>query len=329
MCIAATAPQLRGDGVPNMPIEPSTGIEELEIAGIDVKCLIQDMDDVERAVRELALYRQFSEHFRQAFDLIDDATSFWLEDGSYALCAEPVTTAVFELRDVIDDHASIAGASSLPNVIRHLPGFNHQATDSQLAATFALVLGTEAVEILGNWLFELELATYDIDAELLEQLRNDSPRQYLDLVEKERYRRSGTEIKARERFAELLGEAKQTLSMAVLYRQAENIDVFKTGFNASSLMHRMLDEAFSAKASKRGHEAGKGNRDPESKIQSDTMYRRANIKAAAEKIISGRLIEKRSLSDAELTNLLFDQNVHGTKKTIRDHLTILGLRPLK
>jgi hypothetical protein len=94
-------------------------------------------------------------------------------------------------------------------------------------------------------------------------------------------------------------------------------------------MHRMLDEAFSAKASKRGHEAGKGNRDPESKIQSDTMHRRANIKAAAEKIINGRLIEKRSLSDAELTNLLFDQSVHGTKKTIRDHLTILGLRPLK
>jgi hypothetical protein len=59
------------------------------------------------------------------------------------------------------------------------------------------------------------------------------------------------------------------------------------------------------------------------------MDRRSNIKAAAEQIIAGRRIEKRNLTDAELTNLLFDQAVHGTKKTIRDHLTALGLRPLK
>ncbi|NWE43676.1 hypothetical protein HX875_29655 [Pseudomonas yamanorum] len=302
---------------------------ELEIAGFDVTCLVWDQDDVEAAVRSLVLFPQFNEHFRDAFDLINTATSFWLDEGSYAPCAESVTKALYRLRDPISEHASYAEAGSLPNVIRRFLRVSHSAADSQLAATFALVMGMQAVETLANWLFDLELTTYDIDADLIEQLKHDSPRQYLALIEKERDRSSGNEIRAREDFATLLGEANQALLMASLYRQIEQMDVSKKGFNTSSLMHRILNDAFSTKATKRGQEAGKGNRNPSSKIQSDTMDRRAKIKAAAEQIISGRKSEKRNLTDAELTNLLFDQSVHGTKKTIREHLTALGLRPLK
>jgi hypothetical protein len=127
----------------------------------------------------------------------------------------------------------------------------------------------------------------------------------------------------------LLGEANQALLMASLYRQVEQMDVFKKGFNTSSLMHRILNDAFSKKATRRGQEAGKGNRDPSSKIQTDTLDRREKIKAAAEKIINGRMMEKRSLSDSELTKLLLKQKVHGTEKTIRRHLEALELRPLK
>lgn len=312
-----------------MDIELGIEAEELEIAGVDVESLIWDLDDVELAVRKMALYPQFNEHFREAFELTNAATSFWLEDGSYAPCSESATRTLFRLRDAIYEHASFAEAGSLPRVIRRFIGVSHSAADSQLVAAFALVLGTQAVEVLANWLFDLELVTYDIDADLIEQLRHDSPRQYLALIEKERDRRSGTEIKAREEFATLLGEASQALLMAHLYRQVEQMDVSKHGFNTSSLMHRILNDAFSAKASKRGQEAGKGNRDPNSKIQSDAMHRRSKIKAAAEQIINGRKIEKRSLSDAELTKLLVKQRVHGTEKTIREHLTALGLRPLK
>ena len=312
-----------------MDIERGIDAEELEIAGVDVTCLVWDQDDVEIAVRNLVLFPQFNEHFKDAFDLISTATSFWLEDGSYAPCAESVTRTLYRLRDAISEHASYAEAGSLPSVIRRLLGVSNSAADSQLVATFALVLGTQAVEKLANWLFDLELATYDIDADLIEQLKHDSPRQYLALIEKERDRSSGNEIRAREDFATLLGEANQALLMASLYRQVEQMDVFKKGFNTSSLMHRILDDAFSTKATRRGQEAGNGNRNPNSAIQTSATDRRAKIKAAAEQIISGRKSEKRSLSDAELTNLLFDQAGNGTKKTIREHLVALGLRPLK
>ena len=302
---------------------------ELEIAGFDVTCLMWDQDDVEAAARSLVLFPQFNEHFKDAFDLINTATSFWLEEGSYAPCAESVTKTLYRLRDPISEHASYAEAGSLPSVIRRFLGVSHSAADSQLTATFALVMGTQAVETLANWLFDLELTTYDIDADLIEQLKHDSPRQYLALIEKERDRSSGNEIRAREEFATLLGEANQALLMASLYRQVEQMDVFKKGFNTSSLMHRILDDALSTKATRRGQEAGNGNRNPNSAIQTSATNRRAKIKAAAEQIISGRKSEKRSLSDAELTNLLFDQAGNGTKKTIREHLAALGLRPLK
>lgn len=312
-----------------MDIERGIEAEELEIAGVDVTCLMWDQDEVEIAVRNLVLFPQFNEHFKDALDLINTATSFWLEDGSYAPYAESVTRTLYRLRDAISEHASYAEAGSLPSVIRRLLGVSNSAADSQLVATFALVLGTQAVEKLGNWLFDLELATYDIDADLIEQLKHDSPRQYLALIEKERDRSSGNEIRAREDFATLLGEANQALLMASLYRQVEQMDVFKKGFNTSSLMHRILDDAFSTKATRRGQEAGNGNRNPNSAIQTSATDRRAKIKAAAEQIINGRKSEKRSLSDAELTNLLFDQAGNGTKKTIREHLVALGLRPLK
>ncbi|WP_338484573.1 hypothetical protein VRB53_19540 [Pseudomonas trivialis] len=302
---------------------------ELEIAGFDVTCLVWDQGDIEAAVRSLALFPQFNEHFKSAFDLINTATSFWLEEGSYSPGAESITRTLYSLRDAIYDYADSAEAGSLPSVIRGHLRVSRSAADSQLVATYALVLGTQAVETLANWLFDLELATYDIDADLIEQLRHDSPRRYLALIEKERDRSSGNEIRAREDFATLLGEANQALLMASLYRQVEQMDVFKKGFNTSSLMHRILDDAFSTKATRRGQEAGKGNRDPSSKIQTDTMDRRAKIKAAAEQIINGRKIEMRSLSDAELTNILSERKCHGTKKTIREHLTALDLRPLK
>ncbi len=302
---------------------------ELEIAGFDVTCLVWDQEDVEAAVRSLALFPQFNNHFKDAFDLINTATSFWLEEGSYAPCAESITRTLYRLRDPVSEHASYAEAGSLPSVIRRFLGVSHSAADSQLAATFALVMGTQAVETLANWLFDIELTTYGIDADLIEQLKHDSPRQYLALIEKERDRSSGNEIRAREEFATLLGEANQALLMASLYRQVEQMDVFKKGFNTSSLMHRILDDAFSTKATRRGQEAGKGNRDPSSKIQTDTLDRRAKTKEAAEKIINGRKMEKRDLSDSELTKLLLKQEVHGTEKTIRRHLEALKLRPLK
>ncbi|WP_122342027.1 hypothetical protein [Pseudomonas caricapapayae] len=303
----------------------------LEIAGFDINSLVRDVDDVELAVGELALHEQFKEHFWKAFDLLNMASSFFLEDGSYTEDTDVLTATIFRCRDDIYAHTNDVEGGSLPTMIRSFVRHIDNVTDSKLVASYALVLATQAVEVLANWLFNLELAVYDTDPDInvIEALRNDLPDKYLALLDDERGLHSREEIDAREEFATLLGQANQMLFMANLHLQIEQLDLSENSFNVSSRVGGMLDNSLKAVASKRAHEAGLGNRDPESKIQTDAQHRRSMIEVAARKIINGRMIEKRSLSDAELTKLLFKQGGHGTEKTIRVHLTALGLRPLK
>lgn len=59
----------------------------LLIAGMDVNCLLRDLDEIELGVSELALYGHF---YKESFSLIQDAQTFWLEDGEYAQCADSI-----------------------------------------------------------------------------------------------------------------------------------------------------------------------------------------------------------------------------------------------
>ena len=135
----------------------------LEIAGFDVSSLLWEQDEIELAVRELALYPQFHEHFKEAFGLINYATSFWLEELSYAAHAGSVIATMYRLRDPIDEHASYAKPSSLPNVIRLFIDVDTKTNDSQLTATYALIRAFEGVTALANWLFETEVSIYDLN----------------------------------------------------------------------------------------------------------------------------------------------------------------------
>ena len=48
----------------------------LEIAGFDVSSLLWEQDEIEQAVRELALYPQFHEHFKEALRACDAGESY-------------------------------------------------------------------------------------------------------------------------------------------------------------------------------------------------------------------------------------------------------------
>jgi hypothetical protein len=98
----------------NMPVG------RLQIAGFDVSSLLWDQEEMELAVSKLALHRQFSDYFKEAFEAIDYASSFWLEDGRYCDQAGSVVATMFRLRDEIDEHAGNSDFASLPSVARRL-----------------------------------------------------------------------------------------------------------------------------------------------------------------------------------------------------------------
>lgn len=86
----------------------------LLIAGMDVNCLLRDMDEVELGVSELALYSHFYDYFKESFGIIHDAQAFWLEDGEYAQCADSIIQTMLHKHDDIEQHYSFNEVSSLP-----------------------------------------------------------------------------------------------------------------------------------------------------------------------------------------------------------------------
>lgn len=295
---------------------------ELEIAGADVNCLLWDLDEVEQAVRELALYSHFAENFRDAFACIDNAIFFWLEDGRYPDCADSVTKAMFHLRATIEEHFSFSETTSLPRVVRRFLGIDHPASDTQLVATYALIQAVQAVEALANWLFDLELSLYGLDFDLIEQLKQTDPQQYLALLNKARRRDSSSEIIAREDFAIFNGETSKILMLASLYQQADSSDALRNDFGASSFLRGALDKAFAAKAAARAKAAGKANSKPGAIKQENSNKLLDEISKAARSQISANP----KISATELVKILVDQGKASTP-TVRKHLRKGGFIP--
>lgn len=294
----------------NMPVG------SLEIAGFDVSSLLWEQDDIKLAVSELALYTQFREHFKEALELTNYATSFWLEDGRYSERAGSVIATMFRLRDPIEEHASYAETTSLPGVIRQFPSVDRDATDSQLVATYALVQSIQAVQVLANWLFETELYVYDLDADLIAQMQATDPKKYSALVEKERLKDSGGEIDARETFRVFMGDADRAIMLADLYKQAESIDVSKVTFNVSSFLRDALGYAFASKASQRATSAGKANSKPDSEKQQEAAKLFARISQAAKR----RITANPKISETDLVKDLVEKDEIASAPTIRKYL---------
>lgn len=294
----------------NMPIG------SLEIAGFDVSSLLWEQDDIELAVSELALYTQFREHFKEALELTNYATSFWLEDGGYSERAGSVIATMFRLRDSIEEHASYAETTSLPRVIRQFPSVDRDATDSQLVATYALVQSVQAVQVLANWLFDTELYVYDLDADLIAQMQTTDPKKYSALVEKERLKDIGGEIDARETFRIFMGDADRAIMLADLYKQAESIDVSKVTFNVSSFLRDALGYAFASKASQKASSAGKANSKPDSEKQQEAAKLFARISQAAKR----RITANPKISETDLVKDLVEKDEIASAPTIRKYL---------
>ena len=288
----------------------------LEIAGFDVSSLLHEQNEIEQAVRELALYPQFQEHFKEAFGLIDYATSFWLEELCYSEAAGPVIATLYRLRDPIEEHADCANPATLSDVIRRLSRVDKEAENSQLVATYALVQATQGVTVLANWLFETEVSVYDLDEDLVVHLHAADPKKYAALVQEERLKDRDIEIEARESFREFLGDAQRALMLAELCKQIENIDVSKKSFNVSSFLHKPLRNAFSTKAFQRASAAGKANSKPNSEKQLNVLHTFQRVTQSAKRHIA--LNPK--ISASELVKALVESDGIASSPTVRKYL---------
>jgi len=291
-----------------------------KLANTDISSLLDEIQVMEDAVAEAALFPEFREHFRHAFDVINEAASYWLEEGlGYSSQARRVINEAFRQRDLIYERLCFAQSFSLPDVVREVLGLVEAIPSSRMAASYAFAQALDAVQMLADWLGNVELNVYDINPDLTEYLRLNDPEFFQAMVERQRRTQPGREAEVRETFAQWVAESEKVLMLADLHRQSE-VALSSGTLQPGSFFPAMIDKIYTVKSSERARLAGKGNSRPGTATQDGKAKKRELTRAAVERI-------KKSYPEIEpkalLSRLIGIEGI-GTRDTIRENLRELG-----
>lgn len=291
-----------------------------ELANTDISSLLDDIQMMEDAVAEAALFPEFREHFRQAFDVINQAASYWLEEGlGYSSQARRVIHETFRQRDLIYERLCFVQSFSLPDVVREVLGQVEAIPSSRMAASYAFAQALEAIQMLADWLVNVELNVYDINPDLAEYLRLNDPEFFQTMVDRQRRTQPGREVEVRETFAQWVGESEKILMLADLHRQSE-VALSSGRLQPGSFFPTMIDKIYTVKNSERARLAGKGNSRPGTATQDGKAKKRELTRAAVERIKKAHP----KIEPKALLSMLVGLEGLGTRDTIRENLRELG-----
>lgn len=291
-----------------------------ELANTDISSLLDDIQMMEDAVAEAALFPEFREHFRQAFDVINQAASYWLEEGlGYSSQARRVIHETFRQRDLIYERLCFVQSFSLPDVVREVLGQVEAIPSSRMAASYAFAQALDAIQMLADWLVNVELNVYDINPDLAEYLRLNDPEFFQTMVDRQRRTQPGREVEVRETFAQWVGESEKVLMLADLHRQSE-VALSSGRLQPGSFFPTMIDKIYTVKNSERARLAGKGNSRPGTATQDGKAKKRELTRAAVERIKKAHP----KIEPKALLSMLVGVEGLGTRDTIRENLRELG-----
>ncbi|MGE8467788.1 MAG: hypothetical protein ACN6QE_16885 [Pseudomonas putida] len=291
-----------------------------ELANTDISSLLDEIHLMEDAVAEAALFPAFREHFRQAFDVINEAASYWLEEGlGYSSQARRIINETFRQRDLIYERLCYAQSFSLPDVVREVIGQVEAIPSSRMAASYAFAQALDAVQKLADWLLNVELNVYDINPDLAEYLRLNDAEFFHTLVERQRRTQPGREAEVRETFAQWVAESEKVLMLADLYCESE-VALSSGTLQPGSFFPKVIDKIYTVKNSERARLAGKGNSRPGTATQDGKAKKRELTRAAVERIKKAHP----KIEPKALLSMLVGIEGLGTRDTIRENLRELG-----
>ncbi|RYZ89923.1 MAG: hypothetical protein EOP04_05470 [Proteobacteria bacterium] len=135
-----------------------------ELANTDISNLLDEIQMMEDAVAETALFHESREHFRQAFDVINEAASYWLEEGTQHLAElEELNGQIAQYEEDLSDpnYAETPAGNELQIRLREVRSkigtIEHKVSviDRDIAwwdrKTNSSELMAEYIEIMNNW----------------------------------------------------------------------------------------------------------------------------------------------------------------------------------
>lgn len=292
--------------------------ELLYLAGVYFDPLLSDVDVLEQRLHSLAPDTELIDCFEEALDLMHRATLFWLDEEEefdhFPDEAAPTCIAVQRHIEAIFQESEFQDRNALADTIRRSIWGDVQASDSQLVASYALILVVEGLQAVCDWLVDLRREALMAAPSVEKDKYRDLHRDKMDEARRELHYQ---EVQARLTLSDYMGRAELALFIAELHRQAENLSQTPDGYKIADRLHNAIEMA---SISARARAGGRGNSKPESARQRNAAQTRERIRKAAERKIK----VQPDISRKDLVSVLVAQGIT-TRPTINKHLDALGI----
>lgn len=283
--------------------------EWIFIAGVYLDPLLDNLDELEQRLCGLPQYTELAETITDTLDLMNDSTAFWLDStGDFQEGAATICMGVWQRLDSIQQEAEFRDASALADTVRWAAAVETEASDSALVAIYAMVLALEGLRALYDWQIELRQALVGVAQPSLYNKQQLS-RAHACMVD--------YEVAARVHHAECVGQARQALFQAGVYRQIENIAPSADGYRLADLLRSAIQAPVIARARSGGIKGAQAKKVAAADAAEKTCNLARSIKQS-----------EPHLSDAELVERLAEDLIL-SDPTVRAHLRTQGLYPPK
>lgn len=181
-----------------------------------------DADDPPRLLKECVLYPEFAERFADALHLIDEGQylweSFYASDHGWSPLASNAVSAVSSMASNIRQSFNRFPDVGLANAIRHSRLDSSGISDAQLVGALAMDRACRAIQTLWAWIDWIEDDARKGDPSRAANMSMLWPGTYLEMVNDHRLGFPHLEIEARESAAIYLGDARNYMTIASVYR---------------------------------------------------------------------------------------------------------------
>lgn len=177
--------------------------------------------EIVETFERFTLYEEFAERIDDALDLIRNGQEHWashLKDGEWSVESVRVLANVRRLSSNISQQFE-RSRDDLPRCIRWVAGesANSAINDSQYIAALAIDRACRAIETLERWLSGFDTDVCSGNLESLAALNGEASNDVAEFMTEVRHELAHLEIEAREAVADLIGTARNYMTLANVY----------------------------------------------------------------------------------------------------------------
>ncbi|MGX5217508.1 hypothetical protein ACVTMO_02465 [Pseudomonas segetis] len=265
--------------------------EWIFVAGMYLDPTLVNLEDFELHLAKLPAHSELASTIAESINLMRSALAFWWQDYDciYHERTHEVCRKVWEKLDSIIQTAEFSDQNIIASTVRDACGYyDTQPSDSQLVASYALLLAMEGFNELYRWQNRLgEALAIDFDDQL-----PDTPIGRKIKLEAVRLECHYEEVEARVTHAEYIGMAYRLLFIAGIYKEIEGLDSTVDGYRIADKLRAAIKAPWIARASKGGAKGAASKKTEAAADALKTCKAARRIKQSEPEILNADLVSR-------------------------------------